>query len=114
MHIKKKERLNKTIKKNPHLQTFRNHHYLSKYAKYACRMQFPKSPALGLVLLTVFISDPDHGTETTFIKLTTNQLDGTANDISGQKGKLDKWSEKKDDIQNIAHRQKSTTKVLSG
>lgn len=77
-------------------------------------MQFPKLPTLGLVLLTIFISDPDHGTETTFIKLTTNQLDGTANYINGQKGKLDKWSEKKDDMQSTAHRQKSTAKILSG
>lgn len=77
-------------------------------------MQFPKSPTLGLVLLTIFISDPDHGTETTFIKLTTNQLDRTANYIRGQKGKLDKRSEKKDDMQNTARRQKSTPKILSG
>lgn len=82
--------------------------------KYVWRIQFPKSPTLSLVLLTIFISDPDHGTETTFIKLTTNQLDGTANYIRGQKGKLDKGSEKKDDMQNTARRQKSTPKILSG
>jgi len=58
-------------------------------------MQFSKSPTLGLLLPPIFISDPDDRTETTFIKLTNNQLGGTANYIGGQKDKLEKWSEKK-------------------
>lgn len=78
-------------------------------------MQFPKSPTLGLLLLTIFISDPDDRTETTFTKLTTNQLGGTANYTGGQKDKLDKRSEKKDDMQNTARRQeKSTAEILNG
>lgn len=59
-------------------------------------MQFPKSPTPGLLLLVIFISDPDDRTEMAFIKLTNNQLGGTANYIGGQKDKLDKWSEKKE------------------
>lgn len=58
-------------------------------------MQFPKSPTLGLLLPTIFISDPDDRTETTCIKLTNNQLDVTANYTGGQKDRLGKWSEKK-------------------
>lgn len=78
-------------------------------------MQLPKSPTLGLLLLTVFISDPDDRIETTFIKLTTNQLGGTANYTGGQKDKLDKRPENKDDMQNTAHRQeKSTAEILNG
>lgn len=110
MHMKKKERINKTIQNKTKFFLKSKHSEITNVN----RMQFTKLATLGLVLLSIFISDPDYGTETTSIKLTTNQLDGTANYISGQKGELDKWSEKKDDMQNTACRQKSIAKILSG
>lgn len=67
----------------------------SSLSKYISRMQFQSHPTLGLLLLTIFISDPDDRAETVFIKLTNNQLGETANRIGGQKDKLGKWSEKK-------------------
>lgn len=43
----------------------------SSLSKYVSRMEFPKSPTLGLRLFATFISDPDDRTQTAFIKLTS-------------------------------------------
>lgn len=107
MHIKEKRTTqNKKAPKYSEIIT-------RSLSKYISRMQFQSHPTLGLLLLTIFISDPHDRTETTFIKLTTNQLGETANRIRGQKDKLSKWSEKKD-MQNTARRWKSTADILNG
>lgn len=67
----------------------------SSVSKYASRTELPKSPTLGQLLFAIFISDPDDRTQTTFIKLTNNQLGGTANYTEGQKDKLEKGLRKK-------------------
>lgn len=67
----------------------------SSVSKYVSRTELPKSPTLGLLLFAIFISDLDDRTQTTFIKLTNNQLGGTANYTEGQKDKLEKGLSKK-------------------
>lgn len=105
MYIKKKEGINKTIqnktttKPPPNIQKSLLticQNMQSIYVECSFQVTYTGSG------LTIFISDPDNGTETTFTKWTTNQLDGTANYIRGQKEKLDKWCKKKDDMQNTA------------
>lgn len=67
----------------------------SSVSKYVSRTELPKSPTLRLLLFAIFISDPDDRTQTTFIKLTNNQLGGTTNYTEGQKDKLEKGLSKK-------------------
>lgn len=89
MHFKKKRTIqNKKALRHSEIIT-------SSLSKYISKTQFQSHPAVGLLLLSIFISDPDDRTEITFIKLTNNQLGETAYCIGGQKDKLGKWSEKK-------------------
>lgn len=79
---------NRNINKTPNIQKSLQAHYIK-----ICSSR--SHLTLGLFLFTIFISDPDGRTETTFIKLTNYQLSGTANYIRGQNDKLDKWPERK-------------------